>query len=321
MSDWSRSVVNHTFAQQYRVSHLLCEGGMGAIFQGMHVETGMPVAIKVILPEAAESVNLVRFEREIACTKQAACPAIVEVFATGTDPMFGPFLVMEHLYGENLSARIQRRGLISIEESLRVARWVLLALHVAHSHQIIHRDITPSNIFFRYDQMGHETIKLLDFGVSRLISGENCKPLTAMGDAIGTPRYMSPEQARAEPLDHRSDLYSLGSILYSCLAGESAYPYAHPIRILLAVGSSPPVPLRESCPHLPGNVSWLVDKAMSFDRNQRFPDAQSMSQAVDEVWFSLVHQETSQGTPLATQHLPPHIRSSYPPPASGNNRS
>jgi serine/threonine protein kinase len=217
----------------YRVLAKLGQGGMGAVYLAEHPVLGRKAAIKVLLPELSRLKEAVsRFFDEARMTARLRHPALVDVFDFGALPDGRAFLIMEFLEGECLEARINQRGPLPVRQALAIARQIALGVSVAHAEQITHRDLKPDNIFLLPPAAGsrEERVKILDFGIAKLGRAGGGSGLTREGTIIGTPPYMAPEQGRGDSeVDHRADIYSLGCILFTMLAGrppflsESAY--------------------------------------------------------------------------------------------------
>jgi eukaryotic-like serine/threonine-protein kinase len=211
---------------QYRLLRKLGEGGMGLVFLGEHVLLGRRAAIKTLHPSGSLYPEVVhRFFNEARAASAISDPGVIQVFDFGYDADGTGYIVMELLEGESLAARVARRGKLPAPEALRIARQVASSLAVVHDGGVVHRDLKPENLFVvRDDQVaGGERTKVLDFGICKL-SGEPDTVITQLGTAIGTPRYMSPEQCRGVgEIDHRADIYALGCVLFHMLTGRDPF--------------------------------------------------------------------------------------------------
>ncbi len=222
----------------YRVVRVLGEGGMGRVYLGQHTMIGKQVAIKVLLPQYSSQPDVVnRFFNEARSSSLLKHPGVVDVYDFGTLPSGSAFLVMEYLEGETLSARIRKVGRLSAAALIDVARQAANALAAAHARGIVHRDLKPENIFLVPDAetRSGERTKILDFGIAKL-SDTNGVPnaqSTRTGALIGTPTYMSPEQCRgAGHVDHRSDIYSLGCVMFEMATGHPPFDGAGPGEVI-----------------------------------------------------------------------------------------
>src|SRR5690606_6591251 len=211
-------------AQKYKLGSVLGVGGMGTVYEAEHLALKAPVAIKVIDREVGEGdVALARFMREAQAAAALRSPHVVQILDYGMEGK-RPFMVMEMLEGEALSDRIKRDGRLSPQETFRVVSHVARAISKAHEADIVHRDLKPDNIFLVHNE-GDEIAKVLDFGVAKVdataLGGEGH---TRTGSLLGTPYYMSPEQAQGnKDIDARSDLWALGVIAFECLTGRRPF--------------------------------------------------------------------------------------------------
>ena len=207
---------------KYRIVRMLGEGGMGTVYEGQNVRIGHRVAIKVLHTDlASRSDILERFEREAQAAGRIGSEHIVEVYDLGELPGGIRYMVMEYLDGENLATRIEREGRMAPQQMAPIFGHVLEGIGAAHAAGIIHRDLKPENIFLVRDKKtGKDFAKLVDFGVSKFAMPQ-AGSMTRTGSVIGTPFYMSPEQAKGiKHTDHRADLYSIGVVLYECATGK-----------------------------------------------------------------------------------------------------
>ena len=211
----------------YRILRVLGVGGMGAVFEAEDALLRRRVALKVLQPMlAASSAARKRFLREARATAAVAHDHIVTIYQVGEDRNL-PFLAMQFLEGETLEARWQREAPLPVAEIVRIGGELAQGLASAHSQGLLHRDVKPANIWLEADR---GRVKILDFGLAWVLDGQG--PLTAHGTVVGTPAYMSPEQARGEPADIRSDLFSLGSVLYVLCTGQPPFQAASAFGIM-----------------------------------------------------------------------------------------
>jgi serine/threonine-protein kinase len=211
---------------RYRIVRLLGEGGMGSVYLASHVGLGRDVAIKFLHADLASRDEMVgRFHREAQAAAAIRHKNIIEVFDVGMSPQGEPFLVMEYLEGESLAGLLKRAGPLNLGAACAVMEPTLQALQAAHRKGIIHRDLKPDNIFLAHQQGEPPVVKIIDFGISKFTQCALDKWRTKTGSILGTPAYMSPEQARGSAgLDHRTDIYSMGTIFFEMLTG--ALPFA-----------------------------------------------------------------------------------------------
>src|SRR5438128_1987176 len=274
--------VANTFAQlqaalgdRYALERELGHGGMATVYLARDLRHGRPVAIKVLRPEIAATLGPERFLREIDTAARLTHPHILPLHDSGEAAGF-LFYVMPYVEGESLRDRLSREKQLSLGDALQIAREVADALSYAHSRDVVHRDIKPENILF---EAGHAVVT--DFGIARAITAAGGEKLTGTGIAVGTPGYMSPEQAtESERLDGRSDIYSLGCMLYEMLAGEPPYTGVN-ARSVIAKRFTDPVPsvrrLREGAPPA---IDAAVSKALAKAPADRFVTAAQFAEAL-----------------------------------------
>ena len=261
----------------YRVTAKLGQGGMGAVYLAEHPLLGRKAAVKVLLPELSSHKDSVdRFFHEARTTARLRHPAMVDVFDFGTLPDGRAYLIMDFLEGECLEARVRNGGALSVTESLRIAREIALGVSVAHAEQIVHRDLKPDNIFLMPPVAGNrdERVKILDFGIAKLgrKPGESGAGVgvTRVGAVMGTPLYMSPEQCRgAAEVDGRADIYALGCILFTMLAGRPPF-LSESMGELMGLHQLAPAPTLESLGvTVPRSVERLVQNMLAKSPDDR----------------------------------------------------
>ena len=211
----------------YQIVRKLGKGGMGVVYLGQHTLLGRRAAIKVLLPELSARPDIVnRFFNEARAVTSINDPGLVQVFDFGYHSDGSAFIVMEYLDGEPLDCRLARLGTLPVTEALRLCRQIASSLAAAHAQHIIHRDLKPENIFLVHDGevASGERSKILDFGIAKLSDEHSGKAKTHTGMLMGTPMYMSPEQCRGlAGIDHRSDIYALGCVLFHLLTGRTPF--------------------------------------------------------------------------------------------------
>ena len=274
---------------KYEVVRQLGEGGMGAIYEARHTGTGRRVAVKVIGAQALAvgQEAFVRFEREARASGAIDSEHVVQVLDSGVDGETGnPYMVMELLAGEDLHQLLHRTGPLAPDAALRVIAQACLGLQKAHAAGIVHRDLKAANLYLARRDRGGVTVKLLDFGIAKMRADQYAASddhgLTRTGAMIGSPLYMSPEQAKgSKEIDHRSDIWSLGVVMYEALAGSAPNADLHSIgELIIAICSTPPRPIQEVAPWVPPEVAAIVHTALSADPASRFPTAAAMHEAI-----------------------------------------
>jgi serine/threonine protein kinase len=260
---------------RYRVIELIGEGGMGKVYLAEHVEIGKRVALKVLHPSYSRMPDLVeRFRREARAASKIGHPNIVDVTDSGTTGDGSVYFVMEFLEGVELGSVIEREGAIEVARSLKIATQICRALAAAHAQGIVHRDLKPENVFLITRDGAADVVKVLDFGIAKTTEAEAARErrLTSPGMAMGTPEYMSPEQAAGRPADARCDVYALGAIMYEMTTGIPPYSGDNFMEILTKKATQDPPPPTAVRPELPAQVSELVMAAMA-----RNPDSRPQS--------------------------------------------
>ena len=296
----------------YRVTALLGEGGMGAVYLAQHPFMGRKAAIKVLRREFAEDLGLVeRFMNEARAANAIRHPNIIDIIDVGRMPSGIPYLMMEFLEGESLARRVDR-GTLAVPEAVDIMLQTTAALAAAHGKGIVHRDLKPDNLYLVPDESapGGVRVKVLDFGIAKLrgeLTGGSVK--TQAGSVMGTPPYMSPEQCRGitDEVDHRTDIYATGIILYEMLCGAPPFVSAGWGEIVLAHMTKPPEPPRALNPSVPDWIEAVILKALAKAPGDRFQSALEMRAALRAM------------SPVAT--FPPRVASGPAVAASAAQRT
>ncbi|MGC4089700.1 MAG: serine/threonine-protein kinase [Polyangiaceae bacterium] len=279
-------LIGSVVAGKYRIDRLIGRGGMGAVFQATHLAIGKRVALKFLNSDAAKDHDAAeRFQREALAASVVESSHIVQIFDAGTSDDGQPFLVMELLTGEDLRARLRRERRLDVDSAASIAAQVLRALVRAHAAGIVHRDLKPDNVFLCQRDDGALFVKIVDFGVSKLARSSTVDTLTRRGTVIGTVYYMSPEQAQAFPdVDGRTDLFSLGAILYECLTGRPPHQAPTYESVLVAICTKDADDVRTLAPDVSRNFAAVIKRALARDRSQRFASAEAMLQALCDAF-------------------------------------
>ena len=282
-------------SDRYEIENLLGYGGMGVVYQGRQVELGRKVAIKVLLTNSKPTpAQIARFEREARVYRELTHPNTVRIYDIGQTGDGQPFIVMEYLEGICLDEYLHRRGSIDPDRVLIFARQVLKSLIEAHAHGIVHRDLKPGNLFL-CEQIGEpDFLKVLDFGIASYRESHDSS-ITKTGNTLGTPHYMSPEQVRAEPVDARCDIYSLGVTLFEMATGQLPYEGDSPFQVALKHTDENPIVIPQWV--LAHPIGPIIQRAVEKDKAKRFQSATQMLKqldALDELVRSLESAPTDE---------------------------
>jgi serine/threonine-protein kinase len=282
-------LIGRILDEKYEIVRSIGAGGMGGVYEAVDIGNGKIVAVKVIHASLAsddDTALLTRFEREARTAGSLDSRHIARVMDAGVDrESYLPFMVMEYLAGEDTQKLFGRLGVVNPDLALRIAAQACMGLSKAHEARIVHRDIKPANLFLAEEQGSERVVKLLDFGVAKITRRSDSMPndgLTQTGAILGSPLYMSPEQARSARLvDHRSDLWSLGVVLYRALTGRTPYQHVRGLgELVLALCSDLPPLVQYFAPWVSPEITAIVDRALRIDPNQRFQSAEEMIEAI-----------------------------------------
>jgi len=267
-------------AGRYRLSHELAHGGMSSVWLADDDAERRQVAIKFQEAPRLDSNHERRFKREVRALSQVSSPHIVQVLDSGADDGL-TYIVMELLSGETLRRRGEERGQLRIAEVVGIVRQAALGLGTAHDAGIVHRDIKPSNLFMVVDG-SREVLKIIDFGIAKGDGVEASVDTTASG-LIGSPAYMSPEQARAEVVDARSDLWSLGVVAFRLLSGKEPFAAGNVPATLQRICAGPVPSISEHAPELPPTLGDFFQRAFAHERRQRHQNAAAFASAFERA--------------------------------------
>jgi serine/threonine-protein kinase len=273
-------------ADRYRIDGVLGTGGMGRVYRGEHVTIGRPVAIKVLHAALGKNQEAaLRFQREALASGRLDHPNIVDVFDFGTLENGCLYMVMEALDGEHLGQRIDREKRIPWSESLLIIRDVLLGLQHAHDRGVVHRDVKPDNIFLATKD-GDPVVKILDFGIAKLRGGiTDDQQATRDGITVGTPKYLSPEQAVGGAITPAADVYSTSIVLYEMLVGRPPFDSEDPLVLLTSHAGGEVPPFRDVAPdvEIPERVEAVVRHGLGKLVSERIGSAAEYLQQIDEI--------------------------------------
>lgn len=292
--------VGDVIGERYRVDTVLGAGAMGVVVAAHHVELDDPVAIKFLAQDLVESPHaLGRFHREARAAAKIKHEHVIRVYDVGKLPNGVPYLVMERLVGSDLATLLDAEGPLPLAESLRYVREACAGIAEAHRLGIVHRDIKPSNLFCAQQPNAHRTVKVLDFGISKLVEPTPDGSITGTASLLGSPSYMSPEQMRApNRVDHRTDIWSLGVVLYELSTGALPFTGSSYAQLCLSVTSDTPDPPRSRCPGLPVELEAIVLKCLKKDRDERYGSVDELAQALDA--FAAAQRQSAAHKPAST---------------------
>jgi len=271
-------------AERYLVERLLGVGSMGLVYRASHTVLDKSVALKIIRQDLAQDDESVgRFVTEAKAASAIGSKHIVEVQDFGKLPDGATYIVMEHLEGMTLGEALDREGGISIADTVHIGAQIAEALAAAHAVGVVHRDLKPDNVFL-LDDSGQYFVKILDFGIAKVMhSGQK---LTAVGSVMGTPHYMSPEQATGARTDARTDVYSLGVMLYEMACGKVPFDAENPLAVVSMQVTDDPAPLRKRMPAgrtLPQGLESVVNKCLAKDPGERFTTMSDVQAALERI--------------------------------------
>ena len=268
---------------EYDILGVIGCGGMGIVLKGHDSQLNRPVAIKVLAPHYATNATArKRFAREAQAAAAVVHPHVLAIHSVNAQTRL-PYLVMPFVAGQSLQQRLDAEGLLEIRDVLRIGMQAAQGLAAAHAQGLVHRDVKPANILL---ENGVQRVLLTDFGLARAIDDVS---LTCSGTIAGTPQYMSPEQSRGEPVDHRTDLFSLGSVLYTLCAGRPPFRADTTMGVLRRICDDPPRALREVNQDVPVWLEAIINKLLAKAREARFQSAEEVARLLERCLAHLQH--------------------------------
>ncbi|HEY9785838.1 MAG TPA: serine/threonine-protein kinase [Candidatus Obscuribacterales bacterium] len=258
--------------ERYEIVDVLGRGGMGVVLRAKDTFIDRTVAVKVLHQGLMQDAVMVkRFQREAEASAALDHPGAVAVYSHGVTSSGAPYLVMECIEGDNLGNEL-RNGALGAERTLDLSMQICEALSHAHMHGLVHRDIKPSNIIIKKTEGGGEAIKLVDFGLAKVMYGQNMssQKLTSTGEIFGSPNYMSPEQCVCERVDERADIYSLGCLMYHCLTGKPPFDGNNPVQVVLSHLDEKPAPFADGSSGRMAHLESVVLKCLEKSADDRY---------------------------------------------------
>ncbi len=284
------ALINTLFAEKYLILEVLGEGGMSIVYLARHEAMNKLVAIKTLHTHLmSKTTSLMRFKQEAQAASRLEHPGIVAIHDYGITEDGTPYLVMDYVQGESLGDLLNRIKSLTNADALNIFKQTAAAISHAHQRGVVHRDIKPSNIMLNFDEHNSLTVKIVDFGVAKLVEGEDAK-LTQTGESLGSPLYMSPEQCLGQQLDVRSDIYSFGCVMYEALLGVPALASDSVFKTMMKhIHDMPPSfkEVRRDLKHL-GALERIVFKAMAKEPGKRY-------QKMDDILADLKNLHEEQG--------------------------
>jgi serine/threonine-protein kinase len=296
-----------TIGGKYQIIERIGAGGMGTVYKASQTGLNRLVAVKILKPELTRDADTVaRFSREATAMSLLTHANTTRVYDFGQTDDGLLYLVMEYLEGQLITQRVAERGFLPVMESLRTTQQILRSLNEAHTKGIVHRDLKPDNIFVARAEGHHtEMVKVLDFGIAKVVAPDRRVDQfeTQAGTVFGTPRYMSPEQAQGAPLDQRSDLYSVGALLYQMLTGRAPFTDDDAVVVMAKHIQELPEPPRSVVPQrpIPESLEAVCMRALAKAPDDRFQTAATFEAALEECVVDVLAAESASGRPLAPQ--------------------
>lgn len=286
-------MAGETFEGRFQILSVLGQGGVGVVYKAKHMHMDKTVAIKMLLPAVvSDAASFKRFEQEARTASNLNHPNIISVFDFGKSVDGSAYLVMEFLSGNSLDDLIKQNRRIDTDLFLQIFSQACDGLQHAHKHGVMHRDLKPSNIMLIEREDAQNVVKIVDFGLAKLTAADSEQNLTHSGSVMGTPLYMSPEQCQGAQLDHRTDIYSLGCVMYTALTGRVPIIGDNAMNTMFRHISEAPAPLSLMAPDvpLPAGLEQAVMKALQKDPNAR---QQSMNELRNEITEAILYRRAA----------------------------
>ncbi len=294
-------LIGRTINGRFKITGLVARGGMGTVYRAEQAPLGRICAVKVLKPSDAGTRDpdfSKRFSREASIASKLTHPNTVTIFDYGCTEDDVYYMAMEYLVGQTLRRAIRKAGFFAQDRAIHVARQICRALSEAHSFGVIHRDLKPANIFLVEHGDEVDFVKVLDFGLVKRVSETKGEELTRAGFSMGSPKYMAPERIRGDRVDARTDIYSLGIIMYEMIAGKAPFDGSSN-NVLMAQVQQEPLPLRQVNPkaRVSTALEEIIAKSMAKDPRVRFD-------SMDDLLGALKHVPDLHSRPVTQQHFP-----------------
>jgi eukaryotic-like serine/threonine-protein kinase len=284
----SQAHIGTIINDRYELLDLLGQGGMGSVFKAKHLLLERVFALKVLKIGTADSQDSrARFEREAKTAARLSHPSLVSVYDYGTTGAGEPFIVMDFIPGKSLAEIVSTTGPLETKRAIRIFSQIVDGLAHAHANGVIHRDLKPSNVMILASDQGQDSVKIVDFGIAKVVGdqGDTTPQLTKTGEVFGSPMYMSPEQCRGQPPDHRSDIYSLGCLMYESLLGQPVFSADNSLALIFKHINESPPGFSSSTKQVvvPDSLANVVLKALAKAPDDRYQSMDEVRKALNEV--------------------------------------
>jgi serine/threonine protein kinase len=293
-NDVADPYIGHIVSQRYRIESRIAKGGMGEVYKARHLEMNQAVAVKILHRRFAEDDTVAqRFLNEARSACKVRHPMAVSIYDFGRLDDGSLFLTMEYVNGLTLSEFILRNGPLEPMPAIRIAMQLCEVLASAHAEQVIHRDVKPDNIMVFEGAGGRMSIKVLDFGIAKMLDDDHSRSMTQAGTAFGTPEYMSPEQASGARVDIRTDIYATGLVIYTMLAGDPPFVGSNKLGLLQRHITEKPVPIQQRSKHnVPDTLAGIIHRALSKNPADRPQTMEAFLSELDEIMHGIQGRST-----------------------------
>jgi serine/threonine protein kinase len=297
----SDDLTGTTLDGRYEILQVVGSGGMGTVYRATQKFINRTVAVKVLRKGSITNAEILqRFQMEAQAASKLSNPHIVAVFDSNVSPNGEPYMVMDFLEGESLDDTLKRSGRLSAARAIPIFMQACDALNKAHIKGIVHRDIKPSNIMLVKEDNEDDFVKLVDFGIAKMLQVSEKPQLTRTGEIFGSPLYMSPEQWRGSTVDARADIYSLGAVMYQTLAGVPVFHGNDVLQLAFKHGQDLPEPLRTHGVSIPERLEAAIVRALAKEPDERFQTMRDLKQELTEIHAALTPADSQVQTMLAS---------------------